>query len=194
MALSFIRDLVHPEVKYNDKMVQYVLQTLLHESIEIRKLAIRVTVFILKQHKQHHKKIKIDPYSISGETPLDSDKIIPGCRKDNHWMQYNSKTRPQDAAEWDKVRYMHKQYHGYYTWPKTVEVYAPSYEQPSIERTTDQLLVQEKEIFQFFSNKENIDRLVGYLSMEEKKGKDKFNGYRFIMFKVSVFHPTPPPL
>ena len=68
---------------------------------------------------------------------------------------------------------------------REVKVYAKSSEQPSLDRTRDELSPEEKEVDLFFSNQKNVDKLIEYLSLEEKKGKDKFNGYRFIMFKVS---------
>jgi hypothetical protein len=65
-----------------------------------------------------------------------------------------------------------------------VEVYAASGEQPPLDRRHDELTAEEKEVDLFFSDQQNVDRLVELLALEEKKGKDKFNGYRFIMFKV----------
>jgi hypothetical protein len=67
-----------------------------------------------------------------------------------------------------------------------VEVYAASGEQPALDRRHDELTAEEKEVDLFFSDQQNVDRLVELLALEEKKGKDKFNGYRFIMFKVSI--------
>lgn len=64
-------------------------------------------------------------------------------------------------------------------------MYAPSTEQPKLDRTREELNDVEKEIHDFFSNQQNVDKLIEYLSLEEKKGKDRFNVYRFIMFKVS---------
>lgn len=44
----------------------------------------------------------------------------------------------------------------------------------------------ERYLYEFFSNDENVDKLVGFLIVEEKKGRDKFNGIRFSLFKVLV--------
>jgi hypothetical protein len=63
-------------------------------------------------------------------------------------------------------------------------VYAPSGEQPALDRRHEDLTAAEKEVDLFFSDQNNIDRLIKFLALEEKKGKDKFNCYRFIMFKV----------
>lgn len=178
MSLSFLRDLVHPDIKYNEKVVKYILSTLIHDSLDIRKLSIRILVFILKQHKREHKRIEINPRGFS-----DQSGGAPGIRLDNLWVQYNSKTKPVTAEEWDKPRYLHKQFNGFYTWPKTVKVYAPSNEQPSVDRDFKELTSAEKEIDLFFSEANHVDNIVKFFTMEEKKGRDKFNGYRFIMFK-----------
>lgn len=181
MALYFIRELVHPDVKYGPEVVKYVLRTLLHDSIQMRKLAIRVTVFILKQHKRPHKKVKVSPLSLSGSSS--SLNTFPGCRPDNRWMQYCRETLPIDATKWNEVRFIHKQYHGYYAWPPQVELYASASEQPQTDRPRAEMTVQEQEIVDFFTCQENVDTLVHFLAMEEKKDKDAFNGNRFIMFK-----------
>ncbi|XP_049827617.1 proteasome activator complex subunit 4-like [Schistocerca gregaria] len=183
MALSFVRDLVHPDLAYPPRVVKYFLNTLIHDSLEVRKIAIRGTVFLLKQQKRPHKKIVIDPRSFLKDGIKLESKIIPGERDDNAWVQYNGSTRPLTAEEWDKPRYVHDMYHGYYSWPKELQVYAPSSDQPSLSRSHEELSDGEKEVDIFFSSQGNIDKLVKYLALEEKKGKDKFNGYRFIMFK-----------
>ncbi|KAJ9582853.1 hypothetical protein L9F63_022812, partial [Diploptera punctata] len=177
MALSFMRDLVHPDLQYPARIVRYFLQMLIHDSLELRKIAIRSTVFLLKQQKQTHKKISVNPLKVSVKRTAD----VNG--PSDEWVQYSMDAWPLNAEEWDKPRYIHKPYHGYYCWPKEVEVYAPTSEQPPLDRKHSDLTAEEKEVDIFFSDKKNIDKLIEYLSLEEKKGKDKFNGYRFIMFK-----------
>lgn len=179
MALSFIRDLVHPNVKYGANIVRYILAALVHDSLEIRKLAICIMVYILKQQKRPHKKVEIDPRGFTESTGGG-----PGVREDNLWVQYDRESRPRSSDEWDRPRFLHKVYSGFYVWPDTVQVYAPSSEQPCLDRPVDQLSAQEQEIDAFFSNQDNIDSLIRFMSLEEKKGRDKFNGGRFIMFKV----------
>ena len=43
-------------------------------------------------------------------------------------------------------------------------------------------------LFDFFNNEKNIEKFIEFLSLEEKKGKDKFNAKRFILFKVSRWY------
>lgn len=44
----------------------------------------------------------------------------------------------------------------------------------------------ERHVHEFFHDDTNVERLVAFLTVEEKKGKDKFNGVRFSLFRVSV--------
>lgn len=112
-----------------------------------------------------------------------SQDIMPGLRDDNTWLQYNYETRPLTAEQWDESRYVHKQYVGYYVWPKTLEVYAPSSQQPCLDVEVRNLTDQELEVHTFFDNPHHIDKLLSYLSLEEKKGKDTFNAFKYYLFK-----------
>lgn len=67
---------------------------------------------------------------------------------------------------------------------RQLQIYAPSGDQPALDRKLKELTDAEKEVDLFFSDQNNVDRLIEFLALEEKKGKDKFNGFRFIMFKV----------
>ena len=64
-----------------------------------------------------------------------------------------------------------------------MEVYAPENEQPALDRTLDDMTPGEQEIFNFFSNTSNVDKLIYFLSLEDRKGKDKFDATRFSFFK-----------
>ncbi|XP_012258033.2 proteasome activator complex subunit 4B-like [Athalia rosae] len=187
MAMSFIRDLVHPDHIYPPKIVRYFLSSLIHESLEERKIAIRTTVFILKQQKRKHLKVTINPSRFEQSTAGLSQEVIkklsPGKRLDNAWLQYNYETRPLTSEQWEEPRYIHQRWIGYYCWPKELEVYAPTSEQPSLDPNIRVLSDQEKEVDIFFSDPCNISKLVGYLSLEEMKGKDKFNSFHFVLFK-----------
>ena len=40
-------------------------------------------------------------------------------------------------------------------------------------------------LYDFFHSETNVDKFIEFLSLEEKKGKDKFNAKRFSLFKVN---------
>lgn len=61
--------------------------------------------------------------------------------------------------------------------------YPPSTEPRPCDRSHSHLEPEEWEVSQFFSNQKNVTQLIVYFSLEEKKGKDKFSGTKFWMFK-----------
>ena len=73
---------------------------------------------------------------------------------------------------------------------RELKVYAPSDKQPNLDRNLDELSDEEKKIYSYFTHQDKVDSLIKFLSLEEKKGKDKFDGRRFQMFKVGwrIFH------
>lgn len=181
MSLSLIQYLVHPDVIYNADIVKYFLSALVNDSIAIRKIALKVMLFVMLQNKPKFKKIATYPYNSYAK----DKKIVPGIRSDNKWLLYDSQTVPKDAKEWDTPRYVHDQFTGFYSWPRKLEMYAPSSEQPTFNKRKDNLTSQESVIYEFFKNQENVNLLVKYWSMEEKKGRDQFNVHRFLLVKVS---------
>lgn len=186
MALNFLKSSVHFDVNYKWPFVRYFLQATINESIVVRKVSMKILVFILIQNKPKFTKVQIDPSKYSKVT-TESNNIQPGIREDNKWLLYDNRTVPRSAIEWDETRYVHDQYTGYYVWPKKLEVYESSSKQITPVKRMENLNETEREIYNFFSNEQNVATLVKYLSMEEKKGHDQFNIYRFFTFKVSNF-------
>ncbi|XP_017776330.1 PREDICTED: proteasome activator complex subunit 4-like isoform X2 [Nicrophorus vespilloides] len=182
MAVCFLRDLVHCHVRYNANVVRFFLSMLINESLKIRKLAMKAVVFILIQNKPNFVRIQIDPKKYMREIPK-SSKLPPGIRADNEWLLYNSKTSPKNTEQWNETRFCHDQYSGYYCWPPTITVSAPPNDQPNISDHPEIMTAQQKEIYEFFTNDANMDLLIKYWSLEEKKGNDKFSSSRFILFK-----------
>lgn len=75
---------------------------------------------------------------------------------------------------------------GFFGWTREVEVYAPSCDQPKYGRKPEELNEHEKTFYEFFSQQQNVDKLIEFWSLEEKKGKEKFKRSRFWMIK-SIF-------
>lgn len=67
-------------------------------------------------------------------------------------------------------------------------VYSPSNEQPLLDREWHDLTPAEQEVDAFFSNPVNIDKLIKFFCLEENKGKDKYNGFRFLLYKVFLIY------
>lgn len=183
MATGMIYNLEHINVKYPDEIIYYVVHNLINESIEERKIAVKTMRFIFKQQKREHIKVPLDPFKTGGVSPPKSQRELkPGCRPDNRWLQYDLKTLPKNQEQWDEPRYVHKT-EGFFGWSPNFTVYAPSSQQPKLNRTRDELSSSERIIYDFFANKSNIAKLVEFWSLEEKKGKEKFNRSRSFLLK-----------
>ncbi|XP_057375631.1 proteasome activator complex subunit 4-like [Daphnia carinata] len=171
------------------KMISVFVQNLIHDAIAVRKVAIKGVAAILKQQKKQHKKIVVNPSDIARQFSPPEFKESPrsgsGDQWDNGWLQYQGKRLPKTVEEWNQPRFVHKTHFGFYSWPKVMEIYAPEDQQPSLpEKTTIGLLTPgEKEIFSFFESDANIEKFVHFLSLEDRKGKDKFGAIRFSLFK-----------
>jgi hypothetical protein len=98
-------------------------------------------------------------------------------------MVYDESRSPKNAAEWDEPRFIHKTHWGYYTWPEKMLVYAPQAEQPPLDRNVEDMNEVEQELVKFFLSSESVEKLLKYLSLEEQKGRDRFDSRRFTMFK-----------
>jgi len=62
--------------------------------------------------------------------------------------------------------------------------YAAVAEQPAQGRTRDQLMEDERPIYDRFTAPQFIETLIKLLSLEENKGKDRFHAKYFTLFKV----------
>uniref|UniRef100_A0A3P8U275 Uncharacterized protein n=1 Tax=Amphiprion percula TaxID=161767 RepID=A0A3P8U275_AMPPE len=160
--------------------VLYFTQSLVHDSISIRKVAILAVAGILKQQKRPVKKVSVKPSDISG-IEEEAEGVCVGDREGNRWLQYDSNNLPLTQEQWDSQRYMEKTHCGYYSWPREMMIYAAS------DKPNDDLPYEEMSevriIFEYFSDPEFIDQLIEFLSLEERKGKDSFNPRRFCLFK-----------
>ncbi|XP_078505604.1 proteasome activator complex subunit 4 isoform X2 [Lissotriton helveticus] len=168
------------------RAVRFFVQCLNHEALVVRKMAIAAVAGILKQLKRPHKKVSICPYKVSGhEKPLN---FMVGDRPDNQWLQYNSGSLPVTKESWEACLFVEKTHWGYYTWPKTMWVYAPAAEQPKLGRTREEMSEAEQIIYDHFVDSKFVAQLIKFLSLEERKGKDKFNPRRFCLFKGLFRH------
>lgn len=178
MAVSCFSALCRYDIQLPVRAVKILVNNLIHENLNVRKASHCLVASILKQQKRKHPKIEIHPVE-NPEIPPQ----FPGDRPDNEWLCYDPTKVPQSAQEWDEPRYVHKTHFGYYSWPKKMMIYAPSSEQPKLNRTRDELSEGEEPVFDFFSDASNVEQLFTFLSLEECKGRDKFDPRRFSLFK-----------
>ncbi|KAG2467259.1 PSME4 protein, partial [Polypterus senegalus] len=110
-------------------------------------------------------------------------EILAGDRQDNRWVKYDSSRLPKTKEDWEACHFVEKTHWGYYHWPCKLLVYAPPEEQPKLSRKREELTEGEQIIYEHFSDKKFIEQMIKFLSLEDRKGKDKFNPRRFCLFK-----------
>ncbi|XP_076868497.1 proteasome activator complex subunit 4A isoform X2 [Brachyhypopomus gauderio] len=190
IAIGFLSLMLRDDHMVPTQAVRFFVQSLNHDSLLVRKVAISALVGILKQLKTPHKKVLVNPYDISElKASLGSccnseaDPLVLGDRPDNQWLQYDSTRLPRSQQDWDKCCFIEKTHWGYSTWPRKLMLYAPPEEQPKYGKTREEMTEREQIIFDHFTEPVFISQLLQYLSLEERKGKDKFSSCRFYLFK-----------
>lgn len=173
MASSMLLNLVHPDVKHQEIVARYFMQNLLSDSLPERKIAVQGLSYIMLQQKREHKKIVVQPLKLPQVIIDDKQQLLPGVRPDNRWVQYELDQLPRSQADWDEPRYLHKA-QGFFGWCDTVQVYAPTSEQPDVEWTRNEMNDVQQVVLDFFLDKANVATLLKFWAMEDKKGQDKF--------------------
>uniref|UniRef100_A0A8B9PYW3 Proteasome activator subunit 4 n=1 Tax=Apteryx owenii TaxID=8824 RepID=A0A8B9PYW3_APTOW len=164
ISIGFLSLLLRDDRVLPVRAIRFFVQCLNHDAIVVRKVAISAVAGILKQLKRTHKKVPICPYEISGN-PKPS-RIQAGDRLDNQWLHYDSQCLPKTKEAWESCCFVEKT-SGHCT-SKLISVF---------------LLQAEQIIYDHFSDPKFVEQLIKFLSLEDRKGKDKFNPRRFCLFK-----------
>uniref|UniRef100_A0A672JBZ7 Proteasome activator subunit 4a n=1 Tax=Salarias fasciatus TaxID=181472 RepID=A0A672JBZ7_SALFA len=181
IAIGFLSLLLRDDHQLPPPAVTFFVKSLNHDSLYVRKVAISAVAGIMKQIKRQHKKVPVSPselYKIK-----EPSGIVAGDRPDNQWLQYNSSNLPRTQQDWDHCVFVEKTHWGYYCWPRKLLMYAPLEEQPKQNLTREEMTEREQIIFDHFSDPVFINQFIEFLSLEDRKGKDKFSPRRFCLFK-----------
>ncbi|KAG8000039.1 Proteasome activator complex subunit 4A [Nibea albiflora] len=181
IAIGFLSLLLRDDHQLPPPAITFFVKSLNHDSLYVRKVAISAVAGIMKQIKRSHKKVQVSPSELCGVKEL-SD-MVAGDRQDNQWLQYNSSNLPRTQQDWDGCVFVEKTHWGYYSWPRKLLMYAPQEEQPKQNLTREEMTEREQIIFDHFSDPVFINQFVEFLSLEDRKGKDKFSPRRFCLFK-----------
>uniref|UniRef100_A0A8B9HAF3 Proteasome activator subunit 4b n=1 Tax=Astyanax mexicanus TaxID=7994 RepID=A0A8B9HAF3_ASTMX len=179
IAIGFLSLLLRDDHPLPASAVHFFVRSLNHDALIVRKVAISAVAGILKQLKRPRKKMN-GCCVIGGVKEVEG--LVAGDRPGNNWLQYHADTLPRTDQDWDNYRFVEKTHWGYYCWPKKLMLYAPLEEQPK-DLTPEEMNESEKIIYEQFSNPTFISQLIEFLSLEDRKGKDKFNPRRFCLFK-----------
>ncbi|XP_065305913.2 proteasome activator complex subunit 4A-like [Dermacentor albipictus] len=187
MALVMVKLLIRNDVPLPGPAVHMLVNHLVHDTLNVRKVAILGVGTVLKQLKKKHVKqelAEIDQESIELSPTLTTlVERVGGKRPANLWLQYNSALRPDTREQWQKHHFVHKTHIGFYRLPQPFLVYAPEDQQPSLDCTIEEMMPSEADIFKAFTSETFVEQLSKYLSLEERKGHDRFDAKRFYMFK-----------
>uniref|UniRef100_A0A8C3SV78 Proteasome activator subunit 4 n=1 Tax=Chelydra serpentina TaxID=8475 RepID=A0A8C3SV78_CHESE len=181
IGIGFLSLLLRDDRVLPVRAIRFFVQCLNHDAIVVRKMGISAVAGVLKQLKRAHKKVSICPYEVSG-VPKPSS-IQAGDRPDNQWLHFDSESLPKTKQAWESCCFVEKTHWGYYTWPQNMVVYASAEQQPKLGRRREELVEAEQIIYDHFSDPKFVEQLIKFLSLEDRKGKDKFNPRRFCLFK-----------
>ncbi|XP_018548726.1 proteasome activator complex subunit 4A isoform X1 [Lates calcarifer] len=181
IAIGFLSLLLRDDHQLPPPAVTFFVKSLNHDSLYVRKVAISAVAGIMKQIKRPHKKVPVSPSELCNVKELNGIKA--GDRQDNRWLQYNSSSLPRTQQDWDQCVFVEKTHWGYYCWPRKLMMYAPLEEQPKQNLARDDMTEREQIIFDHFSDPVFINQFIEFLSLEDRKGKDKFSPRRFCLFK-----------
>ena len=117
---------------------------------------------VLKIYKVKKKNIQIESPSVN--------KIEPGLRSDNQWLQYKSDMTENELQEYWQKSYSVKPEIGFYTWTKPkVKLHVPDDTQL---RYPDFVPVA---FLNFYNDKTKRDKFIELNIIEHKKGEDSFS-------------------
>ena len=150
LAIRMIGLLTRSDIALPVSAVNLVVNNLVHDNLRVRKQSIRTLTCILQQHKRRHVKIEVKTADLTGnEVKTGTGSTIPGDKKENEFLCYGEDRIPKNQTEWDEPRFVHKSNVGFYVWPAKIEVYAPSAQQPPLNRDLGDLSPCEAEIFRY---------------------------------------------
>ncbi|KAM6956793.1 proteasome activator complex subunit 4A [Aplochiton taeniatus] len=181
IAIGFLSLLLRDDHQLPPRAVLFFVKNLNHDSLLVRKVAISAMAGIMKQLKRPHKKVSVSPSELCGVKELSG--MIAGDRPDNQWLQYHSSSLPRTQKDWEGCVFVEKTHWGYYSWPRKLMMYAPLEEQPKQSLTREEMTEREQIIYDHFTDPVFINQLIEFLSLEDRKGKDKFSPRRFCLFK-----------
>uniref|UniRef100_A0A673BL13 Proteasome activator subunit 4b n=1 Tax=Sphaeramia orbicularis TaxID=375764 RepID=A0A673BL13_9TELE len=119
MATDLLSLLLRDDHPLPSDAVLYFTQSLIHDSISIRKVAISAVAGILKQLKRPRKKIAVKPSEISGVE--DMEGVCVGDREANRWLQYDSKNLPMCQEQWEGQQFGEKIIFEYFSDPEFID-------------------------------------------------------------------------
>ncbi|XP_077536197.1 proteasome activator complex subunit 4-like [Haemaphysalis longicornis] len=149
MALVMLQLLIRSDVMLPSPAVHTLVHHLVNGASRTRKVAVRAMGMVLRQLKPHHAKKELDLQTQSSLQLSPTLRTLverAGGRKPaNLWLQYNSSLHFCRKEQWEMHPFVHATHVGFYRLPRPFLVYAPEEEQPSLDRTIEDMNAVENE-------------------------------------------------
>jgi len=142
---------------------------------------------VLHQFKPTFTKKKVDfaQHGINTTAPRSLLNLQPGDnRPDNLWMQYADTDPITCDDDLERAVFVDKTHWGYQTWPVKLEVLSHERDFYTRCRTKDTMCAEEMVILETFTNSDYLEKFFKFLSIEVKKGEDRFHHIHYIVFKA----------
>ncbi|CAF3998522.1 unnamed protein product, partial [Adineta steineri] len=185
ITLSLLCDLRQNRVPMPLSCIETFLDCLIHDHIEIRKLAIKAIVSLCRLQKPPRIYVEksLEEILSNNGKPLPhitTDQCNPGDREDNLWLTFNDYKPPETQIEWEETCFLDKSFHGYYTWPKIIK-----YPMNKRARYTKhhEMLRDVTILYDRFMNKQFVRRITQLMILNENEEQKNFDKDQFVMFK-----------
>ncbi|CAF0928107.1 unnamed protein product [Adineta steineri] len=186
ITLSLLCNLRQNRVPMPLSCVETFLDCLIHDHIEIRRLAIIGIISICRLQKPPHIYVEksLEEILSNNGKPLPhitTDQCHPGDREDNLWLTFNDYKPPETQIEWEETCFLDKPFHGYYTWPKIIKYpmnkrarYTKDHEMPK-----DVTILYDR-----FMNKQFVRQTTQLMILNDNEEQKNFDKDQFVMFKL----------
>lgn len=167
MAFTFLQLLVREDSRFPAEAVKVLVQNLNNDHLSIRRTCVNSLSCILKQIEP-----KINHSILQDFSNFSSSDLL----------MYKTNIDYNDPQVWSSLKFVPKSYLGFYAWPKNGLKYYS--EDDSLKpKSIDNLEDDERAIWDFFSSKEKVEKMLLLMKLDEKKEGGRFNSKRLQFFK-----------
>ncbi|RNA03229.1 proteasome activator complex subunit 4B-like [Brachionus plicatilis] len=169
--------------------IELFVDSLIHENIHIRKIAIDALCIIFKMVKHKKQTIEIRAEDLVKEqtknvvSSIEINTYNPGYREDNKWHLYDPDFLTK--SNWSETKFMDKSYWGYYCWPSKIKVNLNRRKFYSLDTTEDDYFSKAMRpvVNRFRKDPNFFVKFLQLYRIEESRGHEKFDKKAFYVFK-----------
>lgn len=171
-VMKLLTCVMQSRARLPDAALLFLVQNCVSENHMERRQCSRAAAIVLHLLKRKHPKIR-------RPAPTQERDLPAGARPDNQWLQYQRDSRPLTARAWDDGPWIDSEVVGYHGWARD------GFKVPAPWSARDQSPPSQLEldIEAFFTYPANLDRLVHYWSLEERKPGERPDDHFFLLFR-----------